>query len=782
MSQIDDIRKMGKEFGLDHSSQGVSEEDQLKSIAKSLGMNNYDGSDVRDTDELETRLNNYRRNQERMAANERKKNRATNLATAAGNKVAGPAGGYLAGKAAEKIMDRKNKKDDHIHEMMQRNADRNFQNFRNKRKSGGEQEGSPSSDSKDEPKQEKKSNENSGEKKKSNLLPDLGKKIKDSDPVTKMMAKIKRIKMIIIASSIVAAFLIVIVAVIAVISAVLGVVTDYDDAVGVSGYTGASTGGMSYGGTKEQNEFYQRVSDVELDFLSKGQRVDPLKIVAVYHVLKENGAKVDYSTMSESELSDIASSMLNGGIYDEDTFKSNLKNDIIPKYLPSATEEQREKMTDSVLAYVDNYYDYISEESPTVIYSNCSNTGICTYNIKGYYIKGKGNIDENVQVSNLYVRLMQCGTANGHNYGGTFGKALEGEELVPFEKYILGVAYQEIGAGAPAEAIKAQMVAARSYILARHADMGGWRTLQKEGNQWVIQVAACTQDQVYCDPDKGCSSNDGQWGQVHSGQGHGTGFTKGPLDQSSPLRTYANETSGEVLTNKDGYIIYSGYNSTDQNKMSSLAGQGLNYKQILLQMYSQGSRDYGASDIKKFSCTTGSTVNCRVSTGDYANWKQAGASWSGVKMGNSGRTIGQIGCLVTSISMLIAKSGVQTTIANFNPGTFVQFLNKNGGFDGYGNLSYAPISKAAPSFKWVDQISLSGMTKEQKLNTIRNYQNQGYYMTAEVSTNGQHWVAIDSVNGNSIRVMDPGSNVTDLWGSGKYTPQSTKTLNLFRVS
>ena len=38
-----------------------------------------------------------------------------------------------------------------------------------------------------------------------------------------------------------------------------------------------------------------------------------------------------------------------------------------------------------------------------------------------------------------------------------------------------------------------------------------------------------------------------------------------------------------------------------------------------------------------------------------------------------------------------------------------------------------------------------------------------------------------SVNGNSIRIMDPATNVTDLWGSGKYTPQSTKTINLFKV-
>ena len=635
-----------------------------------------------------------------------------------GGKVSDKLGQMAGNTPAGKLMGMKgrNANDSMLNNLLQKNGLRKRPNTpqQNGEQSGGEQEGSPSSDSKNEKKdeqnkseqkknesnKEESSEEKSGGEKKSSLLPKPGKDGKKKDSTADMLLKMQRIKMLIIGAAVVGAILIFIIAIIAVISTVLGVVTDYDDAVGISSYTGGSTGGINYGGSKEQTDFYQRVSDVELEFLAKGQRVDPLKIVAVYHVLKENGAKVNYDTMTESEIRDIASSMLNGGVYDEDTFKSNLKSDIIPKYLPSSTEEQREKIADAVLAYVDNYYDYIGEEAPTVIYSNCSNTGICTYNIKGYYITGKGNVSENLQISNLYVRLMQCGTASGHNYGGTFGKPLEGEELVPFEKYVLGVAYQEIGPSAPAEAIKAQMIAARSFILARHADMGGWRTLKKEGSQWVIQVAACTQDQVYCDPDKGCSSNSGQWGQIHSGQGHGTGFTRGPLDQSSPLRTYANQTSGEVLTNKEGYIIYTGYKAAEQNKMISLAKQGLNYKQILLQVYGQGNRNYGAADIKKASCTSGSTANCISGTGDYINWKQAGASWSGVKMGNSGRTIGQIGCLVTSISMLIAKSGVQTTIANFNPGTFVQFLNKNGGFDGSGNLSYAPISKAAPSFKW----------------------------------------------------------------------------------
>ena len=699
-----------------------------------------------------------------------------------GGKVSQGLGKALRNSPAERIMDLQNpqKKDPKFQEMLQKNQLRKNTNNPGQNtgeegaKAGGEQEGSSPSSNEEKEK---------AEKKKSSLLPSLGDKAKDKlDPLADIKAKVKRAKMIIIAVSIAAGFLIAVIIVVAVVSSVVGVISDYKDAVAVSGYTGRSTGNISYTtSSQDEKDFYERVNEVELDFLAKGEQVDALKIVAVFHVLRENGAKVDYNTMSKSDISDIASAMLNGGIYDEEVFKSNLINNIFPKYLPSSSQATREYMADSAIKYVSDYYEFIGEE-PIDVYANCTSPGSCSYDIKGYYISSKGNVTENIQVSNLYVRLMQCGTANGHNYGGTFGKALEGEELIPFETYILGVAYQEIGSDSPAEAIKAQMVAARSYILARHADMGGWRTLKKENDKWVLQAAACTQDQVFCNPDKGCSGTNGQWGQVYSGTSHNKGFVKQPLSQTSPLRTYVNQTSGEVLTNDKGYIIYSGYTQTEQTKMISLAKQGLTYKQILLQIYNQGNRNYKATNVVKANCTSGTTTNCGTAAlGAYASWKQAGASWSNIKMGNSGRTIGQIGCLVTSIAMLIAKSGVQTNIANFNPGTFVQFLNNNGGFDGDGNLAYAPISKAAPSFKWVNQIDLTGMSKDQKLNTIRNYISQGYYITAEVSTSGQHWVAIDSVNGNSIRIMDPATNVTDLWGSGKYTPQSTKTINLFKV-
>ena len=296
---------------------------------------------------------------------------------------------------------------------------------------------------------------------------------------------------------------------------------------------------------------------------------------------------------------------------------------------------------------------------------------------------------------------------------------------------------------------------------------------------WVLQVAACTQDQVYCDPDQGCSSNDGQWGQVHSGLNHGSGFRRAAMASDSPLRTYANETAGEVLVNNQGYIVYSGYLQTEQNKFISLAKSGMNYKQILLQVYNQGSRNYGATSIQKNSC--GSSACNGAASGDYANWKQYEGSWVSIQMGNSGKTIKQIGCLVTSVSMQIARSGVQTNIQDFNPGTFVQFLNSHGGFVSGGNFVWGAATQAAPSFKYGGQISVSGMSREQKLNKIKELVNQkGVYVVAEVKGNtGQHWVAIDTVQGNTVKMMDPGSTATDMWG--QYPWANTSTLAYYKV-
>lgn len=169
--------------------------------------------------------------------------------------------------------------------------------------------------------------------------------------------------------------------------------------------------------------------------------------------------------------------------------------------------------------------------------------------------------------------------------------------------------------------------------------------------------------------------------------------------------------------------------------------------------------------------------------GEYTKWRQRGATWSNIKIGNTNSTIGDIGCLVTSISILIEKSGVSTPMVPFNPGTFVEALNKKGGFDSNGNLQYAAVNKVVPEFKYVGKVNLRNKTREEKLATISQYYNQGYYLTVEVkgATEGnQHWVAVTGINGNNIIIVDPASDRTDMWSA--YEWGKTTQFNYFKAN
>lgn len=169
--------------------------------------------------------------------------------------------------------------------------------------------------------------------------------------------------------------------------------------------------------------------------------------------------------------------------------------------------------------------------------------------------------------------------------------------------------------------------------------------------------------------------------------------------------------------------------------------------------------------------------------GEYTKWRQRGAAWSNIKIGNTNSTIGDIGCLVTSISILIEKSGVSTPMVPFNPGTFVEALNKKGGFDSNGNLQYAAVNKVVPEFKYVGKVNLRNKTREEKLATISQYYNQGYYLTVEVKgaiEGNQHWVAVTGINGNNIIIVDPASDRTDMWSA--YEWGKTTQFNYFKAN
>lgn len=416
-----------------------------------------------------------------------------------------------------------------------------------------------------------------------------------------------------------------------------------------------------------------------------------------------------------------------------------------------AQESGRDGYVDKEGAKGTRYERYIKGYNESSTSTGGSN---CTYNIKGA-TNGQTSVKYEQQISNLKVRLMHSSFCDG-----TDNTPIEGESLVDFETYILGVVYAEVGGGHNKAHAQAQAVTARSFILDR-AIRGGNRSngvkLEQENGQWILQVRNCVADQVFCNPDQGCSKRgdkSNQYLDVYSGVNKTVTY-KSPLSADSKSRSWVAETSGQVLSTKEGYVVGTNYASKQQAEWAKL-GENYDYKQILLKQYGSNKQ------ILTASCSGGSTT---ASTGDYTSWKQYGAPWSSIRLGSSNNTIQSAGCLATSISMLVAKSGVSTNVSGeLNPGTFVQALSKNGGFTNSGNLQWNAIAKVAPQFVWTGNEGILGKSKSEKLNKIKSLQDSGYYVVAEVKGNtGQHWVAVDSISGNTINMMDPGSTSTNMW-------------------
>lgn len=164
-------------------------------------------------------------------------------------------------------------------------------------------------------------------------------------------------------------------------------------------------------------------------------------------------------------------------------------------------------------------------------------------------------------------------------------------------------------------------------------------------------------------------------------------------------------------------------------------------------------------------------------TGDFLTWKQYGEPWSDIRMGQSS-TIASIGCLVTSIAINIAKSGVSTPIPNFDPGTFVEALKAHGGLTDGGSLLWYQVAAAVPNFQFKGFVMLEGKSKAEKASLIAEYLNKGYYLTVEVKGNtGQHWVAPISVSGGEVTMADPASTSTNMWS--KYDWNNTSEFAYF---
>ena len=361
-----------------------------------------------------------------------------------------------------------------------------------------------------------------------------------------------------------------------------------------------------YSETKEQKEFYERVNKTVEEYKSKGKDISSLYISATYFILhSENKKDVTYETMDQKVINKLADGMLGGNsTYSEETFRLFLVDKFIKKYIEDKSKEEYEKIADDIFDYVKEYLESQDYEE-----QKCTTTtgGSCTYSFSGIHGLNSNNID----LSNLKVRLMSSSDCPG----GTDNVALN-ENIIPFEEYVLGVGYGELGPNYNKEVAKVHLIAARSFALTRPYYMNGAMGVKytKENGNNIIQLRSCVADQVYCNPEKGCSADyvitRTSQPMIYSGTTHPYVYQK-PLSNypNSTLKSSWQETMGMVGVDKDGKAVLMGYQSGMGNKDPEVwlqwANQGMDYKQIILAAYPE------IKEIKKASCnnTTESTEN-----------------------------------------------------------------------------------------------------------------------------------------------------------------------------
>ena len=274
--------------------------------------------------------------------------------------------------------------------------------------------------------------------------------------------------------------------------------------------------------------------------------------------------------------------------------------------------------------------------------SDVAGNGTCTYNVGGK------------TVSDLKVNLLKCE-----------GNASLGEPLVDFEDYIAGVVYQEVN-NVPYEAMKAQAIAARSYALRRPDVMGGKYGLSlkkdKDG-QWVLSLRSCTNDQAFCNVNKGCwslrtggqtsNSNPGDWPNctIHSGEDKTKPWSRPLLPQDNKIRQAVEETKGMILENSKGEVVSTNFNNSNQQKWISMAQKGKKAFDILTKEYGSHYR------ISTPNCTSGAGVSGDVASIIAWDQKTAWKNLIGISTDDSNPSVGEstVSGRITTIEVPVRK-------------------------------------------------------------------------------------------------------------------------------
>lgn len=159
------------------------------------------------------------------------------------------------------------------------------------------------------------------------------------------------------------------------------------------------------------------------------------------------------------------------------------------------------------------------------------------------------------------------------------------------------------------------------------------------------------------------------------------------------------------------------------------------------------------------------TANAASDDG-YTTWKQSDSAWNQAEAWPAAEypqatlhTMKQAGCVVTSIAMLLRHYNVvtETDVNQFNPWIVNNQFKANGCFDSGADLDWTKVQNAYPAFQYAGRKSYS-------FNRLSSLYNSGYACLLKVNGSGgyNHYVAVRSVSGSNVTIMDPGSSATSL--------------------
>ena len=371
--------------------------------------------------------------------------------------------------------------------------------------------------------------------------------------------------------------------------------------------------------SKAQKDFYDTTQKIREEYKDNGKEINSMYITATYHILNRyKGTK--YNDMTEQLIREMADGMLDGStVYTKEAYTKYLKEKLLPNYF---NDNKIDSVINEIFEYIDEYMEDVYGKDKK---QSCTSTtgGSCTYTFNGVH----GLNSESINLSNIQVRLMSSSDCPG----GTDNVVLD-EPLIPFEEYVLGVGYGELGPYYNYEVAKVHMIAARSFALSVPYYKRGTQgvKISKEGNQQILQIRSCVADQVYCNPKLGCSAdyviNLNSQPMIYSGTTHPYVYQK-PLSNfpDSKIENAWKETMGMVAVDKDNKVVLLPYAINNQREdphdprvWIKWAESGQDYKAIMLAAYPE------VKEIKQFSC-----VNTKESS-DNAFLKTAKEVWTEV--------------------------------------------------------------------------------------------------------------------------------------------------------